>query len=73
MPRLIAFLVWLPLAAVIIGYPLVTGKIRAGGVGSDAILRERDPSSFWMAYGISTGLFVAASIGVGIFLRSILP
>ena len=73
MPRLIAFLVWLPLAAVIAGYPLVTGKIRAGASGSEPIRRDSDPASFWMAYGISTGLFVAVSIGVGFFLRSILP
>lgn len=61
--------VWLTVAAVVIGYPLVTGRMR---VGLDTVSREDDPPVFWRAYVISTTLFVAVSIAAGLFVGSIL-
>ena len=60
---------WLIIAAVVIGYPLVTGRIR---VGLDPISREDDPKAFWRAYAVSTTLFLGVSIAAAFFVRSIL-
>lgn len=60
---------WLTIAAIVIAYPLFTGRIR---VGLDPVSRENDPQAFWNAYIFSTILFVAASIVVGFFMRAML-
>jgi hypothetical protein len=72
-PRTVLYLVaglWLLVAAVVVGYPLRSGRIR---VGLDPVSRETAPKAFWTAYAVSTSLFLAVSIGVGFFVRSILP
>ena len=61
--------VWLVIAAVVIGYPLVAGRMRAG---LDSVNRETEPEAFWKAYVFSTSLFLAASIGAAFVLWSIL-
>ena len=61
--------VWLLIAAIVIGYPLITGQIKAG---LDPISRESDPEAFWNAYIFSTVLFLAVSIVMGFFVRGIL-
>jgi hypothetical protein len=61
--------VWLLVAAMVIGYPLRTGTIR---VGLNPVSRDSAPRAFWHAYVISTALFLAVSIAVGLFVRSIL-
>ncbi|GLQ48353.1 hypothetical protein GCM10007862_34040 [Dyella lipolytica] len=60
---------WLTVAAVVIGYPIVTGRMR---VGLDPVSRENDPQAFWKAYAFSTTLFLAASVSAGFFVYSIL-
>jgi len=60
---------WLIIAAVVIGYPLITGRIR---VGSDPVSKENNPKAFWSAYVVSTTLFLGVSIAAGFFVRSIL-
>lgn len=72
-PKIIVFSIiafWLIIAAVVIGYPLVTGRIRAG---FDPVSRENDPQAFWKAYVFSTTLFIAVSVAAGFFVHSILP
>jgi Na+/proline symporter len=59
---------WLIVAAVVIGYPLMSGRIRAG---LNTFSREDDPQAFWKAYMFSTVLFLGVSIAGGIFLHSI--
>jgi hypothetical protein len=65
----LAAAVWLLIAAVVIGYPLRTGIIR---VGRNPVSRDSTPGDFWRAYVISTALFLAVSIALGLFVRSIL-
>jgi len=60
---------WLVIAAVVIGYPLVTGRIR---VGLDPVSREDDPQAFWKAYRLSTSLFMGVSIAAGFFVHWVL-
>ena len=60
---------WLSIAAVVIGYPVITGSIR---VGLDTVSREDDPQAFWKAYVFSTTMFLAVSIAAGLFVHSIL-
>lgn len=60
---------WLTIAAVVIGYPVITGSIR---VGLDTVSREDDPQAFWKAYVFSTTMFLAVSIAAGLFVHSIL-
>ena len=55
---------WLIIAAVVIGYPLIAGRMR---VGLDSVSREDDPRAFWNAYVFSTTLFVGVSIAAGLF------
>ena len=72
-PKAISYLlvgVWLLIAVVIVAYPLRTGKIR---VGLDPVSRASAPKAFWRAYTISTALFLALSVAVGAFVRSIMP
>jgi len=72
-PRTVIYLVvgmWLLVAVVVIGYPLLSGQIR---VGLDPVSRDTAPKAFWIAYIISTVLFLAVSVAVGFFVRSILP
>jgi hypothetical protein len=59
---------WLFLAVVVIGYPLLSGQIR---VGLDPVRRDTAPQQFWSAYVVSTGLFLAVSAVVGFILRAI--
>ena len=71
-PRTVIYLVigmWLLVAVVVVGYPLVSGQIR---VGLDPVSRDANPKAFWTAYSISTVLFFAVSVAVAFFLRSIL-
>jgi NhaP-type Na+/H+ or K+/H+ antiporter len=71
-PQTIVFSItifWLIVAAVVIGYPLMTGRIRAG---LNTFSREDEPRAFWKAYTFSTTLFLVVSIAAGVFLRSIL-
>lgn len=73
MPKTIIYLVvgvWLFVAVVVVGYPLLTGKIR---VGLDPVSKNSAPKAFWYAYIISTVLFLAVSVAVGLFVHSILP
>jgi len=72
-PTLIIGLTWLLVAPIVIGYPLVAGKIRMGGPGSDPITREGDPRAFWSVYALSTGLFLAISAAVAWFIGPMLP
>ena len=65
----LAAALWLLIAAVVIGYPLRTGAIR---VGLTPVSRDSNPRDFWLGYVISTGLFLAVSVAVGLFVRSIL-
>ena len=67
----IGWVVWLLIAAIVIGYPLVAGRIRFGGPGSEPVVRATDPSSFWMTYALSTALFLGVSLAVGYFIRSV--
>ncbi len=60
---------WLFIAAVVIGYPLIAGQIR---VGLDPVSREDDPQAFWKAYVFSTTLFLAMSIAAWFFMHFIL-
>lgn len=60
---------WLTIAAIVIAYPLFTGRIR---VGLDPVSRENDPQAFWNAYIFSTILFVGVSIVAGFFMRAML-
>ncbi len=72
-PKTVIYLVvavWLIVAVVVVGYPLGSGQIR---VGVDPVRRDTAPKAFWTAYIISTGLFLAVSVAVGFFVRSILP
>lgn len=62
--------VWLIIAVIVLGYPLITGSIR---VGFDPVSREDDPQAFWKAYVFSNTLFLGVSIAAGLFVRSILP
>jgi hypothetical protein len=62
--------VWLLIAIVVVGYPLRTGQIR---VGRSPVGRDESPKAFWRAYTVSTALFLAISVAVGFFIRSILP
>ena len=57
---------WLSIAVVVIGYPLVAGRIR---VGLDPVSREDEPQAFWKAYVFSTILFIAVSIAAGFFMH----
>lgn len=66
---LFAIVLWLTIAAVVIGYPLLTGRIRAG---LDTVNRESDPQAFWKAYVYSTALFIGVSVAAGFFLHSML-
>jgi hypothetical protein len=71
-PRTIFHLVvgvWLLAAVVVVGYPLRSGQIR---VGLDPVSRNTAPRAFWTAYIISTVSFLAVSVAVGFFVRSIL-
>lgn len=61
MLRLAILLPWLMTAAIVIGYPLVAGRIRVGGPSATPITREDDPEKFWKAYALSTGLFIVIS------------
>jgi hypothetical protein len=61
--------VWLLVAITVIAYPLLSGRIR---VGMDPVSRDTAPKAFWTAYLISTALFLAVSVAVGLFIRSIL-
>ena len=66
----LAAALWLLIAAVVIGYPLRTGAIR---VGLTPVSRDSNPRDFWAGLNaISTGLFLAVSVAVGLFVRSIL-
>jgi hypothetical protein len=72
-PRAIIYLlvgVWLLIAVVVVGYPLCTGRIRAG---LDPVSRTLAPKAFWYTYIFSTVLFLALSVSVVHFVRSILP
>ena len=60
---------WLLIAAVVIGYPLIAGQIR---VGLSPVSREDDPQAFWKAYVFSTTLFLAVSVATWFFLHFIL-
>jgi hypothetical protein len=60
---------WLIIAVIVIGYPLRSGRIR---VGLDPVSRDTAPGAFWSAYIISTVLFLAVSVAVGYFVRSII-
>jgi len=61
--------VWLIIAVIVVGYPLLRGQIR---IGFDPVSREADPQRFWTAYIISTFLFLAVSVAVGFFVHTIL-
>lgn len=63
------FCLWLIVAALVVGYPLVTGRIRAA---SGTFSRGDDPRAFWKAYFISTILFLGASIAAGFFVHTVL-
>ncbi|MGO9931870.1 MAG: hypothetical protein ACLPV8_08655 [Steroidobacteraceae bacterium] len=72
-PRTVIHLVlgmWLLVAVLVIGYPFLSGQIR---VGLDRVSRDTAPEAFWSAYIKSTALFLAISVAVGFFVRSILP
>ncbi|MGA8707726.1 MAG: hypothetical protein WB646_12140 [Steroidobacteraceae bacterium] len=60
---------WLIVAVIVIGYPLRTGQIRAG---LNPVRRDTAPAAFWAAYSISTVLFLAVSVTIGCFVRSML-
>ncbi len=59
--------------ALVVGYPLVTGRIRVGAKGSEPVSRADDPGRFWTTYAFSTGLFLAFSGVLAWFLKSVLP
>jgi len=60
---------WVVIAAVVIGYPLVTGQIR---VGPETLSRDDDPQAFWRAYRWSTVLFLCISVATGFGLHAML-
>ncbi|MFC3653117.1 hypothetical protein ACFONN_16275 [Dyella humi] len=60
---------WLTIAVIVIGYPLIAGRIK---VGLDPVSRDNDPQAFWKAYVFSTTLFIAVTIAAGFFVHSIL-
>jgi hypothetical protein len=61
---------WLLVAVAVVGYPLQSGQIR---LGRAPVSRATAPKAFWTAYIISTVLFLAVSVAVAAFVRSILP
>jgi hypothetical protein len=64
---------WLGIALLVCGYPLLTGRMRMGKTGSSPLLRQSNPRGFWTAYAISTGLFLLASGGAAWFLTRLIP
>jgi hypothetical protein len=65
----ITFIVWLIIAAIVIGYPIITGQLK---VGLNPVSQEAEPQRFWSAFAFSTVLFLVVSIAVGFFVRGIL-
>ncbi len=65
----IVITVWLLMAAIVIGYPLIKGQIKVGVV---PVSREVEPRRFWTAYLVSTMLFLLVSAAAGFFVRGIL-
>jgi hypothetical protein len=59
---------WVIVAAVVIGYPLMTGRVRSG---LTTLSRETDPQAFWRAYMLSTILFLSISVAAVLFLHAI--
>lgn len=66
--RLGLAVVWLLVAAAVIGLPLLTGRIRVGGPDASPIGRRTDPQGFWSTYALSTGLFLVISLGIAWFV-----
>lgn len=60
---------WVIIAAVVIGYPLITGRMRSG---LTTLSREDDPQAFWRAYMLSAILFFGVSAVAALFLQAIL-
>lgn len=60
---------WVIIAAVVIGYPLITGQIRSG---LTTLSRGTDPQAFWRAYRVSTVLFLGVSVAAAFFLHAVL-
>lgn len=60
---------WVIIAAVVVGYPLLTGQIRSG---LTTLSRETDPQAFWRAYMASTLLFLGVSAAAVFFLHIVL-
>lgn len=70
----IAFaIVWIIIGAVVVGYPLIAGRIRVGVSGSAPITRADDPRGFWRAYGLSTSLFLVVSAVAAWFAAQVVP
>ncbi len=64
------FGLWLIVAVVVVAYPLRSGQMR---VGFDQVRRDSAPRAFWTAYIVSTGLFFAVSLAIGLFVKFLLP
>ncbi len=67
-PKIVIWLLvggWTLVGAIVVGYPLCTGKIR---VGLDPVSRDTAPESFWTAYVISTVLFIAVSSAIALLI-----
>ncbi len=64
---------WLLLTAIVVGYPLLAGRIRMGGPDSDPITRDGSPSTFWFAYGTSTTIWIAITAALAWFIVPRLP
>ncbi len=69
----LAVFAWLMLTAVVIGYPLLTGRIRVGGPESDPVTRDGSPTTFWFAYVTSTTIWLAVTAAAGYFIVPRLP
>jgi hypothetical protein len=60
---------WLIIAVIVIGYPLITGRIR---VGFSPVFREYESRRFWFAYLFSTVLFLVVSAAGAFFVSTFL-
>ncbi len=65
----IVAIVWLIIAAVVLGYPLAKGQMR---VGLDVVSRDQEPQRFWSSYLFSSVLFLATSAAVAYVVNRIL-
>ncbi|MBX7195637.1 MAG: hypothetical protein K1X94_26510 [Sandaracinaceae bacterium] len=65
---LVVALLWLVVAVVVLGYPLATGRMRAG---TETVYRDGDPQQFWTTYAVSSGVFLLVSAAIAYVLSQL--